>query len=169
MRGVGAQYVSGFTLIELLVVIAIIGVLASIVLASLNSARGKARDSRRMADLKQLQTALEFYYDDNNSYPSTGGVWHGNCSSYGSYGTTGSSGWIPNLAPSYISVLPVDPRPVGTNGCYLYRSDGTNYKILAYLTTESVCPVPSTNSFYDPVRSTQCTFQVSTSGARSTY
>ena len=62
---------AGFTLIELLVVIAIIGILSSVVLASLNTARSKARDVRRRADLKQVQLALELYYDSNNSYPST--------------------------------------------------------------------------------------------------
>ena len=54
----------GFTLIELLVVIAIIGILASIVLASLNSARQKSRDARRIADIKQIQLALELYFED---------------------------------------------------------------------------------------------------------
>ena len=53
----------GFTLIELLVVIAIIGVLASVVLASLNTARKKSRDARRIADIKQIQLALELYFD----------------------------------------------------------------------------------------------------------
>jgi len=59
----------GFTLIELLVVIAIIGILASIVLASLNSARKKSRDVRRIADIKQLQLAAELYFDSSSSYP----------------------------------------------------------------------------------------------------
>lgn len=65
---------SGFTLIELLVVIAIIGVLASIVLASLNNARGKSRDARRITDVKQIQLALELYFDANNGYPDANGT-----------------------------------------------------------------------------------------------
>ncbi len=63
---------SGFTLIELLVVISIISLLSSVVLTSVNSARAKARDGRRKADVSQVKTALEFYYDTNNTYPSIG-------------------------------------------------------------------------------------------------
>jgi prepilin-type N-terminal cleavage/methylation domain-containing protein len=87
------NYKRGFTLIELLVVIAIIGILASIVLASLDSARKKGRDARRIADIKQIQLALELYYDANSVYPPA---------------LTSAN----LVTPGYISVLPNDP----TNG-----------------------------------------------------
>src|SRR5574344_649626 len=60
----------GFTLIELLVVIAIIGILATLAIVSLTTARSSSRDAKRIADLKQLQTALELYYNDYGSYPT---------------------------------------------------------------------------------------------------
>jgi len=60
----------GFTLIELLVVIAIIGILATIVMVSLNTARSKARDARRVSDVRQMQLALQMEYDKAGSYPA---------------------------------------------------------------------------------------------------
>ncbi len=61
---------AGFTLIELLVVVAIIGVLATTVLSSLQDSRAAARDARRFQEVRQLQTALELYRNNNNGlYP----------------------------------------------------------------------------------------------------
>lgn len=67
MKGFSSS--KGFTLIELLVVIAIIGILSAVVLFSLNDARSSARDTRRIADLRQVQLALEQYYNENDQYP----------------------------------------------------------------------------------------------------
>ena len=64
------KHKKGFTLVELLVVIAIIGLLSTLSILALNSARARARDAKRVADIKQIQTALEMYYNDRGTYPS---------------------------------------------------------------------------------------------------
>jgi prepilin-type N-terminal cleavage/methylation domain-containing protein len=135
----------GFTLIELLVVIAIIGLLSSVVTASVNVARVKARDAFRRSSLEQVRFALEAYYTDHGAYPislnadldyessctaaqvaASGAIWNG-----GPGGYTGPTGWIPNLAPTYIAVLPSDPKVNGnTATCMTYNSlNGTSYYI----------------------------------------
>lgn len=65
-------FTPGFTLIELLVVIAIIGLLSTLAVVALNNARQKSRDAKRASDIKQIQTALELYFADKNSYPVNG-------------------------------------------------------------------------------------------------
>lgn len=67
--------IRGFTLIELLVVISIIGMLSSIVLTSVNSARNKAKVARSAADLKQLVLVLNHYLDANGVYPCFDHAW----------------------------------------------------------------------------------------------
>ena len=101
--------VRGFTLIELLVVVAIIGLLASIILASLNSARYKSRDARRIADLKEIQNALELYYSDHTQYPTALDTAH-------------------LVTPGYMPEIPTDPY---TGNPYLYAGLG-GVKCIAY-------------------------------------
>jgi prepilin-type N-terminal cleavage/methylation domain-containing protein len=101
---------TGFTLIELLVVISIIGLLSSVVLSSLNSARAKARDAKRLSDLNQIRTALILYAADHDgNYPTN-------------YGSSNAwpAGLSADLAP-YLSPLPVDPLPyAASNNYYAY-------------------------------------------------
>ncbi len=153
----------GFTLIELLVVIAIIAILASIVIAAISKASANSRDSQRLINLKNLQVAVERYYDVNNRYPSTGGNWQGLCSTFnysGTYTTSGPNGYIPNLAPTYIPKLPVDPRQTAGD-CYIYKSDGINYMIMAYQTVEGTVPA----QYQRPSNTSQQDYAIYTSGA----
>jgi prepilin-type N-terminal cleavage/methylation domain-containing protein len=64
----GMKFSKGFTLIELLVVIAIIGILSSVVLASLNTARAKGSDSAIKAQLSAIRPQAEIVYDNLGSY-----------------------------------------------------------------------------------------------------
>lgn len=126
----------GFTLIELLVVIAIIGILASVVLASLNSARRKSRDARRISDIKQLQLALELYFDAQSSptYPGT----------------------LANMAGNQIPTIPKDPLSAD----YTYeRCSATLYHLGAALEESTN---PALNSDADSATGCTGTWQVDT-------
>lgn len=149
---------TGFTLIELLVVIAIIGLLASVVLVSVNKGRIKARDARRAADLSQITKALELYNSDHGSYPISDyinnydplvGSW--TCfdctnASFRNRGIMDNNGnlifsSIGQAMSAYIAGSvkdPYNPNP-DVNG-YFYRSDpgGAGYKLIALRTPEDL-------------------------------
>ena len=131
-QSVNNSQLSGFTLIEILVVISIIGFIATSAIYALNNARAKARDARRLSDIKTISKAVEMYYDDNDTYPGNGDGWHWNdaCDAIGSQGTISS---IPNFN-SYLSPVPDDPNDNEQKGggCYWYEriEKGSGYRIL---------------------------------------
>ncbi len=112
-----------FTLIELLVVIAIIGLISTTATIALSGARKKARDARRLSDMKQIMTALESYYDSNSRYPDSD--------------FDGCGGWdvgnltyplLTNRLTGIMDPAPVDPL-IKNDSClgYRYFRYGTSY------------------------------------------
>lgn len=114
----------GFTLIELLVVVSLIGVLSTLVIANLNSARERARDAQRKSDLRNIQTALRLYYNDEGGYPTEATlnlVW----------GTAWSNG-----GSVYMNLVPKDPLSPAQDYVYTY-TDSDNYTLRACLENKS--------------------------------
>lgn len=124
----------GFTLVELLVVIAIIAVLSTVGLVTYSTVQKAGRTSKRIQDLKAIQTALELYYSVNKKYPVRAN-WIGECNGWAvtaADNIIADSGFVPQYMPAF----PSDPAMDKNNGvsCYLYRtdSDGKDYKLLDY-------------------------------------
>lgn len=142
----------GFTLIELLVVIAIIGFIASLVIVALTNARIRSRNSKRVADIRQIISALELYYANCNSYPvsastitldSTYKLYSGTAANCGTnLGNNAANGGIGTTAGGtiYIGTMPAAPLPsdgtcptAGPGG-----SDGNPYHYTGTSTTFSL-------------------------------
>lgn len=117
----------GFTLIELLVVISIIAVLSTLSIVSLGNARQKSRDTRRVSDIRQIQTALEMYALNRTDglYPVTSSAnIQGLC--------LDDTGLVPTCVGAvFMKKIPSNPTPSGTN--YIYNSDGMNYTLTYWL------------------------------------
>lgn len=125
------QQQKGFTLVELLVVIAIIGLLSTLAVVSLGSARSKARDARRISDIKQIQSALELYFADQGAYPVKAAPALVLGSDTADILT--SAGFENDSAPTagatvYMGAVPANFATPATTG-YEYLSDGQTYTI----------------------------------------
>ena len=152
---------SGFSLVELVVVMTILTIIAGIALPRFTQFKEKAQDGRRISDLVQIEKALEAYFVENGSYPTTGGAWRGEAPHHGALGYD-ANGYIPGLVPDYMKELPRDPHPeypTGNRG-YLYKSNGTDYKFLAHNTPTNF---PTDHRFLDTLRQTWA-YQVSSEG-----
>lgn len=118
----------GFTLVELLVVIAIIGLLATVAVVALSSARQKSRDTTRVSDIKQIQTALELHFDDQNGYPAHVGT--GSILGAAAAACLNGSGWTTTGCTSpYMGLVPTNATPGGADFTYVQTGSGTGYTI----------------------------------------
>jgi len=118
----------GFTLIELLVVIAIIGLLSTLAVVALNNARQKSRDAKRVSDVKQISTALELYFADNNGYPVAAVAIVLGSTNYDCFDEDGFVAACDVGGTTYMGVVPANPLPNGADYSYL-SADGTDYTL----------------------------------------
>lgn len=133
-------------------VISIIGLLSTLAVVALNNARQKSRDTKRVADIRQVQTAIELYFNDNSQYP-TGFSGLGGTVSLGAtcLDSNGfNSGGAPCTGEIYMGLLPKEPLSdnnvitlfdtcipgiqefVGCEYFYVQRSN-TSYDLYFYL------------------------------------
>lgn len=134
----------GFTLIELLVVIAIISLLASTVLASLNTARAKSRDAKLYSEMRSMMTAAELYYDDYGYYPPDG--MGGAIVNYAPIRGASSNATMRTAFEQYMGAMPTSPSfsVSGKGGSPDYRA---SYKVVA--NTGWANSTHGTNCVYD--------------------
>lgn len=126
-KGFALSQSKGFTLIEMLVVVAVIAVLAGITLTGVGGFTSRARDTRRVGDLRSVQNYLEFYFSKCGRYPGATAC-----------GATNPSTWadVQSALNSYGAKTPADPVAAKT---YFYgvSSDGLRYVLGAKLENDN--------------------------------
>ena len=145
----------GFTLIELLVVIAIIGLLATLAVVSLSSARTKARDAKRKSDATAFMKAVELYFADFGVYPPSGGATTPNAA----WSNASDASWntLQTAVKPYLPVLPKDPQQSAnpaiwgaTGYSYSYFRGGCGGYMLVYQLEIADGPDPGTSQCGTP-------------------
>lgn len=129
-------HIQGFSLIELLIVIAIVGVVSALLMANFVGIRQKARDSDRKSNVRQMQSALELYFADQNIYPIQDNTYGSNAWLNSTACLTSSSLTDVGNTATYMQLIPCDPGGVASwnNGNYYYFSDdGASYDLVACL------------------------------------
>lgn len=114
----------GFTLIELLTVISIISVLTAVLTVAFVAVSGRSRDATRKNNIKQIQSALELYKNDNGTYPPTATITSITCNS------PFRTGVSPNFI-TYMTKFPCDPK--GTLYSYVTASSDSTYTLASCL------------------------------------
>ena len=111
----------GFSFIELMIAIAIVALLTAIGMTAFNSAKKRARDTRRKSDLETVRSALEMYRADNDEYPDCGASW---------VRVDGDPECLTTtlVDTGYLDSLPRDPKSSGTNNGPCYKVNPRAYR-----------------------------------------
>ena len=124
------KHQKGFTLIELLVVIGILAVLLAITLIAINPARqfSQANNTQRSSDVNAILNAVGQYMVDNNGDLTALNIPVGSASAQVIGSGGGQVDFCPNIVPTYIAELPVDPQTGSWTNCTNYNSGYTIYR-----------------------------------------
>ncbi len=136
----------GFSMVEIMVIVTLITILAGVGVIAFRGVQARARDAKRQTDLESIQTALEVYYQEHYSYPSS--------SEWDKVKNNGVSDDVLSvtLEPDYMNLVPIDPLQSDTANqgpCgggrygYVYWSDGTTYFLATYVEGANSSPCSS--------------------------
>ena len=140
LRARAKKIKKGFTLVELMIVVAIIAILAAAIVIGYAHARTSSQVATSAANLKEISTALELYYSDNQAYPASAAS-----ISSATFGDSGDA--------SGQTYMPAAPKAPGAVAAYELTTTGNGYvigdqNVYAAQDVKSVCPSATTASNY---------------------